>query len=472
MPRIFLFAIVSFLFYLPLSAQNFSDLEKATIDIVSGISKAVVSISSLTVDELESKFGLSSSQKEREGFSEVFFQELLGQDPGRIVKGVGLGSGLIIDKEGYILTNEHIISGATKLKVKLHDSREYDAQVKGIDERSDLAVIKINAEGLPVAKLGNSDELKIGSWVFAVGNSFGFFVNNSKPTVNFGVVSSLECYLPALGKREKSYDGLIQTSALVNPGNSGGPLVNIKGEVVGINTAIVSSAGERNGLGFAVPINKAKEILDKLLKGESISYGWLGVTVRDLDSDLRNYFGIKEQEGAVALKVLKDSPAEKGGLKEGDLILSFGQRQVKNTRELIRLVSSSEVGQKVPVRVIRAGKTINLNLTIGKDPQAKTSVNPNTTETSGQGMFRGLSVENLSAENKLKFKIKINKGVIVTGIVPGTQAAKTGIAIGQVILKVENRKIKDERDFKSAVSRVRGDCLIKTDKGYFVLKDE
>jgi serine protease Do len=385
---------------------------------------------------------------------------------------LNFGSGLIIDKEGYILTNGHIVSGASKLKVKLYDSREYDAQVKGVDERSDLAVIKINAEGLPAAKLGNSDELKVGSWVFAVGNSFGFFLSNSQPTVNFGVVSSLECYLPALGKREKSYGGLIQTSAVINPGNSGGPLVNIKGEVVGINTAIVSSSGEHNGFGFAVPINKAKEILGKLFKGESITYGWLGVTVRDLDDDLRNYFGIKEQEGAVALKVLKDSPAEEGGLKEGDLILSFGQRQVKNTQELIRLVSSFEVGQKVPVRIMRAGKTINLDLVIGRDPQAKVPSASNASEAFGQGMFRGLSVENISAENKLNFKIKINQGAVVIGVIPATPAAKTGITVGQVITKVENKKIRNQKDFKSAVSRVKGDCLIKTNKGYFVLKDE
>jgi len=239
---------------------------------------------------------------------------------------------VIIDKDGYILTNEHVVSDATQVKVKLSDGREFDAETKGVDKRIDLAVIKINAKNLPVAKLGDSDELKIGQWVLAIGNPFGFAIENPEPTVTVGVVSALGRYLPVLGRRDRGYDDFIQTDAAINPGNSGGPLVNLKGEVIGINTAIITTSGGYQGLGFAIPINKAKKVIDKLAKGEKISYGWLGVNIQDLNEDLRNYFGIKEKEGVIVLKVYKDSPAEKGGIKEGDLILSFKSQPVKTTR--------------------------------------------------------------------------------------------------------------------------------------------
>jgi serine protease Do len=381
---------------------------------------------------------------------------------------MGLGSGVIIDKEGYILTNEHVISGASEVKVKLSDGREFDAQVKGTDKRTDLAVIKIKAERLPAAKLGNSANLKIGQWVIAIGNPFGPYIENPEPTVTVGVISALHRYLPALGRRESSYDDLIQTDAAINPGNSGGPLVNLKGEVIGINTAIITTSGGYQGLGFATPIAKAKRILDKLIKGEKVLYGWLGVNIQDLNEDLRNYFEIKEKEGVIILKIYKDSPAEKGGLKEGDLILAFDNKPVRAIRDLIKMVSSLEVGKRVPIKILRSGKIMVLNIKIGKMPQGieEPEDDPKDTKVS----FRGMKVDDLNSVYKRRFGIKVNSGVVITDIEDGSAADKSKLSVGDLIVKVEKKIIRNKKDFKAATSRAKKSYLLKTNRGYFVLR--
>jgi serine protease Do len=382
---------------------------------------------------------------------------------------MGLGSGVIIKKDGYILTNAHVVSKAEDVVVKLSDGREFDAEVAGVDPKSDLAVIKIDADDLPVSNLGDSSDLKIGNWVVAIGNPFGFAIENPEPTVTVGVVSALQRYLPALGDRRIGYDGLIQTDAAINPGNSGGPLVNLKGEVVGINVAILTRTGGYQGLGFAIPINKAKKIIDKLIKGQEVLYGWLGVSIQDLNQDLRNYFGIKKKEGVIIVKVYQDSPAKKAGLKEGDLILTYNQKSVKTTRDLVRMVTDSEVGQKADLVILRNGKEKNIDIKVGKRPEDVRRLKQLTNQDKAN--FRGMSVKNLDSYLKQKLGIKQDSGVVVVELEDDSPAEASGLQRGDLIEEIENKDIKNIQDFKEVTDSVKGSCLIKTNRGYIVLKE-
>jgi len=470
MKKVIYLVVVSLILILPAFSQSLSALEKSTTEVAAVAGKSVVSISSEVKEKANGRFYFGSpfGDSEDDPFQN-FFEDFFGGLPERESRRLGLGSGVIIDKDGYILTNAHVVSGATKVKVKLYDGREFDAEVKGADERSDLAVIKIKAKGLPIAKLGNSNKLKIGNWVVAIGNPFGFAIENPEPTVTVGVVSALNRYLPAFSQRQMGLADLIQTDAAINPGNSGGPLVNLKGEVIGINTAIITTSGGYQGLGFATPINKAKRILKKLLKGESVEYGWLGVSIQNLNEDLRNYFEVKEKKGVIVLKVYKDSPAEDGGIKEGDLILEFNGNSVKTSRDLSTMVSSSEVGEQVPIKIVRSGNKISSVVKIGKMPEDIEEIEVSSTS---QASFRGLTVEALTPELKRKFRVKGDKGVVVVDIKEDSSADKSGLMVGDVITKVESTKVNNKSEFEEVVSKIKGNCLLKTNRGYFVLKKE
>jgi serine protease Do len=274
-----------------------------------------------------------------------------------------------------------------------------------------------------------------------------------------------------LGRRDRSYDELIQTDAAINPGNSGGPLVNLDGEVIGINTAIISLSGGYQGIGFAIPVNKAKKILTKLTKGEKIVYGWLGVSIQDLNDDLRGYFGIKESTGIIIVKVYANSPAEKSNLKEGDLILAFNNQPVNTSRDLIRMVSASEVSSQASVKILREAKEMNVNITIGKSPADLTNIE----EEQGQSKretFRGLAVEDISQEYKQRFKIKEPQGVVIVYIEDNSSADRTNLMVGDVIIKVNGKEIKNKQDFISTVSKIKGSWLLKTSRGFVVTKEK
>jgi serine protease Do len=469
MRKLIIALILSLLLSIEGYSYTFKGLEEETVKVASSVGKAVVSISSIVKEKVGGTFYFGSPFGEFEDeFFRRFFEEFFGEIPQREYKRMGLGSGVIIDKDGYILTNEHVISGASEIKVTLPDGREFDAEIKGTDKRSDLAVIKIDAHNLPLARLGDSDDINIGEWVVAIGNPFGFAIENPEPTVTVGVISALHRYIPALGRRERSYDDLIQTDAAINPGNSGGPLVNLDGEVIGINTAIITTSGGYQGLGFAIPINKAKRVLNKLIKGEKILYGWLGITIQDLNDDLRNYFGIREKEGVIVVKVFKDSPAQKAGIKEGDLIVSFDDKPVKTSRDLVRMVSSTEVGRSVPMRVLRNGEENIVYVNIGKRPEDIEKLEVAEKGTS----FRGMEVEDITDSYRRRYRIEEKEGVVITDIEDGSPSDEAGLMVGDVIIKIEGKKIKDKEDFISVTSKIKGSCLIKTNRGYFVLKSE
>jgi len=402
-----------------------------------------------------------------------FFDDFFGGMPEREYKRVGLGSGVIIDPSGIILTNQHVIDQADKITVTLPDGREFKAEIKGQDARSDLAVIKIEAKDLPAVKMGDSASLRIGQWVVAVGNPFGFALQNPEPTVTSGVISALHRSLGRTVSRERSLNDLIQTDAAINPGNSGGPLVNLKGEVVGINVAIFSTTGGSQGIGFAVPVNTIKRILSQLISGKPVQYGWLGVSVQDLTQELAAYFGLSEKSGALVVSVIADGPGAKAGMKDGDIIRQIGDARIANVKELLNIVGSAEVGKRLPVKVLREKKEISLDLTVGNRP----SDDEIGDEGQGSGNlkaptgWRGMDVGEPGAEGVRRPPADIKNGVMVTAVKPGSPADDAGITPGDVILEINRQKTATLADYRTAIKAAKGDALVRTARGFVILKE-
>jgi len=409
-------------------------------DLIKGVKPAVVNISTTTVvkglDMHERFFGPSNPANPfRDFFGNDFFDRFFGDSPKREYKQRSLGSGFIIDKEGYILTNNHVVEKAQSIKVKLSDGKEYDAQIKGRDPKTDIALIKINAKNnLPVAALGNSDQIEVGDWVVAIGNPFGL-----ETTVTAGIISAKGRVIGA-----GPYDDFLQTDASINPGNSGGPLFNLKGEVVGINTAIVSGG---QGIGFAIPINVAKNMLSQLKTKGKVDRGWLGVVIQKVTPEIAKGFGIKESEGALIGDVMENSPAEKADLRRGDIIISFDGKKIKDMDTLPKLVGSTEIGKKVKIVIIRDGKTIEKEIVIGelKDENMQLSRKP-TTEN-----YFGIVVQDITPEIAKHMNLKDKRGVIVTDVQPGSPAQEADIRSGDVIREIGRKPIRNVSDFKAAM---------------------
>lgn len=455
--------------------EGFS-LEDAIIKVANTAGKAVVSISTEHTTKVGgtrryyfgSPFGGESPFGEDETFRK-FFDEFFGEMPEKEYKQVGLGSGVIIDAEGYILTNEHVIGDADKITVTLSDGREFTAELKGRDERSDLAIIKVNAHNLPIAKLGDSDNLKIGQWVVAIGNPFGFALQNPEPTVTAGVISALHRSLGRGLARERDYGDLIQTDAAINPGNSGGPLVNIRGEIIGINVAIVSTTGGYQGIGFAVPVNTAKRIVSLLIEGKKVLYGWLGITVQDLTEDLAKHFGLSDKNGALVAGVLEKGPAQKAGIKEGDVIKEFDNKPVNNVRALLSIVNRAEIGRKVKALVMRDKKELTLEVEIGERPQ---DLEKAGLAEKAAGRWRGMEVADLNSENARRFQIEEKKGVVIVDIEPQSPADTAGLMPGDVIVELNEQAVNNTADYENVIKAVKGGCLLKTLRGYSLIKEK
>ncbi len=460
-------------------------MEDAVINVAKSAGPAVVSISTEHTEKVSrfsgippkagkgfrrefnfrSPFGASPFGKE-EPFNK-FFEDFFGETPNREYKLRGLGSGVIIDTRGYILTNQHVIDEADKITVTLSDGRDFKGVVKGQDPRSDLAIIQINARNLPVAILGDSDNIKIGQWAVAIGNPFAFAMQNPEPSVTVGVISALHRALGRTLGRDKDYNDLIQTDAAINPGNSGGPLVNLKGEVVGVNVAIFTTSGGYQGVGFAVPINNAKKIIAKLIEGKKITYGWFGVTVQDLTDELAKYFGLADKNGALVVSVLENSPALKAGIKESDIIKQFDNKPVNNTRELLNAVGKAEVGRKVEIEVLRDKKMMTLEVEIGARPE-KLEEEAQAKESPSQ--WRGLQVEDLTPDTASRLGIEEKKGVLVVDVVPDSPADEANIAAGDVILEINKQPVKNISDYQKITRALKGDVLLKLSRGYVLIK--
>jgi len=435
-------------------------LENTFAEVADKIGPAVVSISTVHTAKLK---GQTNPFGDDETFRQ-FFKDFFGDMPEREFQQRGLGSGFIIDTDGYILTNQHVVDGADKIEVTLADGRKFQAKVKGQDDRADLAVLKINAKNLKALDLDDSDNVRIGQFAIAAGNPFGIA---SKPTITIGVVSALNRSLPKPAYGDRDYSDLIQTDAAINPGNSGGPLVDIDGKVIGINVAIISTTGGYQGIGFAIPINTAKRVLSDLISGRKVLYGWLGVNVQDLDEDLAKQFGLSETKGVLTAKVLADSPAEKGKMKAGDIIKTFDGKSVENVRELLKLVGRAPIGKKVKVVVLREKKEVSLDIEIAQRPDELKEY-----AEAELGNWRGIEVQELTPSASQKYKASEKSGVIIVNVEPGSPADMAGLRRGDVITEINKKSIKNLKDYEDATKSVKGDVLILTSRGYAVVKEE
>jgi len=441
--------------------------DSAFIRVAEKVGPAVVSISTertekVTVRYRRGPFG-------RDDIFDRFFRDFYGDSLEREFKRQGLGSGVIIDEDGYILTNEHVISGADKITVTLADGREFEGVLRGKDTRSDLAIIKIEAKDIPFARLGNSDDVKIGQWGIAIGNPFGYAVHSPKPTLTVGVISAVDRSLPRVEGRDRDYSGLIQTDAAINPGNSGGPLVNTRSEVVGINVAIFSTTGGYQGVGFAIPINSAKAILDTLIAGKKVLYGWLGVSVQGIDEKLAEYFSLPDTKGVIVTKVLPGSPAEKSGMRDGDILRRFAGKDVEGLEDLLRQVSKAKVGQIVKADIMRDHKPMAIDIEIGQRPSAAEELKALSEKVV---TWRGLEVTDITPEITNRYKIEQGNGVIVTNVMPDSPAEDGGIMRGDLISRINNERIRNIKDYNRVIAGLKGNALVRTARGYTVIKQK
>ena len=365
-----------------------------------------------------------------------FFGPHFGRPGPRQHKQSGLGTGFIIDPEGFIVTNNHVVENADKIKVVLQDEREYEATIVGRDPQTDLALIKVETNrDLPAVPLGKSSELEVGEWVVAIGNPFGL-----EHTVTAGIVSAKGRVIGA-----GPYDDYIQTDASINPGNSGGPLLNMQGEVVGINTAIVASG---QGIGFAIPIDMANEIVAELKDEGEVTRGWLGVTIQDLKGDLASYYDVEEGRGVLVTQVVPDDPADKAGMRPNDIILEIDGTEISSSRELTAKAAGLTVDERVDVTVLRDGKQKRLSLKVGQRPMSLAQGGKSGTEKETE---YGIRVSDLTPEMARQLSIEKTRGAVVTAVKPGSKAAKAGLQEGDVIVEVNRHEVDSAKDFKKRV---------------------
>jgi serine protease Do len=374
------------------------------------------------------------------------FERFFGPLPRKPFKQRSLGSGFIINKDGFILTNNHVVENADEIVVKLANEKEYKAKVIGRDAKTDIAVIKIDdAPDLSVVPLGNSDELRVGEWVMAIGNPFGL-----EHTVTAGIVSAKARFIG-----QGSYDNFIQTDAAINPGNSGGPLINLRGEVVGINTAIFSRSGGNIGIGFAIPVNVAKDLLPELEEKGKVTRGWLGVLIQKVTPDIADSLGLKEAKGALVADVMKDGPAAEAGFKVGDVIVEFDGHTVKDSTELPMLVARTPIGKTVKLKLIRDKETQTLSVKIGELKEE------GEVAAAGKEEGFGLTVQPLTPEIAENLGIGSDvKGVVVSAVESGSSAEDAGLRRGDVILEVNREQVKDLPSYRKALKASKGKSVL------------
>ncbi len=385
----------------------------------------------------------------RDFYDKFFRQQRPGPGPGQgqPPRRGGTGSGFIIDADGHILTNNHVVEGADEILVNLDDDNEYTATLIGTDPKTDIALIKINRENgdntpFPYLRMGDSDKLEVGEWVVAIGNPFGL-----PHTVTVGVVSAKGRNIGA-----GNYDEFIQTDASINPGNSGGPLMNIKGEVIGINTAIISgpSGGGNVGIGFAIPVNIAKSILTDLRENGKVTRGWLGVMIQKITPDLAESFSLKDNKGALVGDVIPEGPAAKAGIKRGDVIVEFNGLKVKNMKQLPKIVAQTTPDTNVDVVVVRDGKSmvINVHIAILKDGDQKLAQRGAAEDP------LGMQGQDITPELAQSLKLDSEEGVLVSDVTAGQSAAEAGIKRGDVITEIDRQPVRNMSEYKRSLGAI------------------
>ncbi|MFC1523149.1 DegQ family serine endoprotease [Thermodesulfobacteriota bacterium] len=365
-----------------------------------------------------------------------------GQHPQRERKRTSLGSGVIHSADGYIITNNHVIEDADTINVRLTNNEEYDAKIIGRDPKTDVALIKIEPKNaLPFAEFGDSDSLRVGDWVMAIGNPFGL-----EHTVTAGIVS-------AKGRSigNGPYENFIQTDASINLGNSGGPLFNLQGKMVGINTAIYSRSGGNIGLGFAIPVNMAKHVIEQLKEEGQVTRGWLGVMIQHVTNDLANQFGLERPIGALVGEVIPGSPADKAGIKSGDIIIEYQGKEVSQMTMLPAMVAQTPVGSKETITLVRNGKRKQINVVIDKLEEEHVGIDPSVAEEENTG----LNLQELTPELAESLGIDEKKGLLITSVEPDSPAAEAGLRRGDVILEVNQSPVADLKTYNSIVGKAK-----------------
>ncbi|MBI4966178.1 MAG: DegQ family serine endoprotease [Desulfomonile tiedjei] len=428
-------------------------LDEAFVNVAGKVTPAVVNINSTK------KAGPPPSSEELPPFFKGFpFREFFGDQfsrprgrpgPEVIPKRVAMGSGVIVSTDGDILTNAHVVKEMDEIKVTLPDKRVFKAKMIGFDPESDIAVVKIDAQNLPTAQMGDSDKLRVGEIVLAIGNPFGL---NS--TVTSGIVS-------AKGRTNVGiidYEDFLQTDAAINPGNSGGPLVNIRGEVVGIATAIATRTGGYMGVGFAIPSNSAKLVMDELIKHGKVKRGLLGINIQDLDESLAKSFGKPDTNGALVSQVVPGSPAEKAGVKSGDIVVAFNGQPVTGATQLKNMVGLQKPGAAAKLTIFRDKKTMDVEVTIGERTPAAVAKSVPSAEGSKE---LGIEVEKVPADLASKLGIKEGLGLQIKQISPGEAGAKMGLRPGDIILEIDGKPVSTASDFNNEVEEAKKAGIVR-----------
>jgi serine protease Do len=426
---------------------------KAFVNVVKKAKPAVVNIKVEKTTTSQSPSQLTPEDM----FNHPFFDQFFGpgfrqqQPKPREYKQQGQGSGFIISKDGFILTNNHVVDGADSIKVTLSDDRDFDARVVGTDPQTDVALLKIeDPANLPVLPLGDSANLEPGEWVIAIGNPFGL-----SQTVTIGVVS-------ATGRSSvgiSDYENFIQTDAAINPGNSGGPLINGRGEVVGINTALYSRTGGYMGIGFAIPINMVKSIEDQLQREGKVTRGWLGVVIQNVDKDLAESFGLKKAGGILISEVQKDSPATAAGLQQGDVILKLNDVALIDVSDLRNRVALLQPGTKAMFDIMRDGRPKKVQVSIGEQPSDFGKGGPGASADQSMEQY-GLTLQELTPELAKKFEYEQDSGLIISDVTTGSAAEAAGLKPGQLVEEVNRERITNLKDLQNVLKKSNSDKVL------------
>lgn len=410
--------------------------------LVKKLSPSVVNISTTSVSKSQTRSYQSPFGDRRDEQFDDFFKKFFGDSPEREFKRKGLGSGFIFSEDGYIVTNNHVVERATDIKVILQNGDSYPAKVIGTDPKSDLALLKIEPKTkLPAVKFGNSDRLEIGDWVLAIGNPFGL-----GHTVTSGIISAKGRSL-GLG----SYDDFVQTDAAINPGNSGGPLFNFQGEVIGVNTAIIAGG---QGIGFAIPVNMAKNVVSQLRNGGKVVRGWIGVYVQQVTPEIAESLELGDDDGALVADITEGGPADKAGLKRGDIIIELNGNKIDQMPDLPKLVASYSPGTKTKLKVLRDGKEKVLNVKLGELPEQGTQVSTRNQKDDIEQSL-GLIVQDITPQIKKKLGIEYSNGVVITNVRANSVGSEGGLLRGDVILEINKKQIVNLDDYRKNIDAAK-----------------
>jgi serine protease Do len=460
--------MVSIVAIQPLSAQYplTSDMKSPFVEVVKNIRESVVNI--------QVEFEQSVAARNQLPFDDDFFKFFFPYPQIQSRKSVAMGSGFIFEQDGrnvFIMTNNHVVEHGKdgEITVTLADKAKYKAEIVGLDSESDLAVIKIKVdkgEQITIAKLGDSDKLEIGDWAIAIGNPFGQL--GLERTVTVGVISATGRAGLNFGSDSPLYQDYIQTDAAINPGNSGGPLLNLNGEVIGVNAAITSTSGGNVGIGFAIPVNLAKKVAKDLMEKGQVIRAYIGILPQEIDSDLRQSLKLDKVKGVLVSKVEEDTPAEKAGLKRGDVIIEFDNVEIPNVAKFRIMIANSEIGKEYPLKVIRNNKEKTLKVKLVARPDLDDIALDRADKK--QASELGLQVESAKGEFAQKYNIDEDEGVVITKIESGSPAAESQLSVGDIILEINQQKIESVKDFKNATKDLKEGIIlfyIKTTRGNY-----